>query len=162
MKINFSDRIKVVIAVVGFWQHSNVSLAQMDNSSTALKTMEMNSYLSIFEIPANNLSRAVNFYETILDIKIEKMSFDGLEMGLLPYEDQMVTGVIMKGDGYEPSAGGVTVYLNGGDDLQLVLDRVEQAGGKVIVPKTPHADESGFFALFLDSEGNRMGLHSVN
>ena len=54
----------------------------------------------------------------------------------------------------------VTLYLDGGEDLQLMLDKVEKNGGKVLVPKTPHADENGFFAIFLDSEGNRMGLSS--
>ena len=85
-----------------------------------------------------------------------------MEMGLLPYEDQMVTGVIMKGEGYEPSASGVTIYMNAGEDLQVVLDKVETNGGKILMPKTPHADESGFFALLLDSEGNKIGLHSPN
>lgn len=60
-------------------------------------------------------------------------------MGLFPYQDQMVTGVIMKGEGYKPSTNGVTIYLNGGDNLQTVLDKVEEAGGKIIIPKTPHA-----------------------
>ena len=83
-----------------------------------------------------------------------------MEMGIFPYEGQMVTGVIVKGDGYQPSADGVTLYLNGGEDLRIILDKVENNGGKVMVPKTPHADESGFFALFRDTEGNKIGLHS--
>jgi hypothetical protein len=85
-----------------------------------------------------------------------------MEMGLFPYEDQIVTGVIVKEEGSEPSAKGVTIYLNGGDDLQIILDKIEGNGGKTIIPKTPHADESGFFAIFHDSEGNKMGLHSPN
>lgn len=137
--------------------------AQVEKASAQQqKTKPMKSYIAIFEIPATDLSRAVSFYETILDIKIEKMEFPGMEMGLLPFENQQVTGVIMKGEGYEPSATGVTNYLNAGEDLQLVLDKVEPNGGKILVPKTPHADNSGFFALFLDSEGNKLGLHSVN
>ncbi len=122
----------------------------------------MNSLVSIFEIPATDMSRAVDFYQNILDVEIEEMAFSGMEMGLLPYEDQMVTGVIIKGEGYQPSAQGLLLYLNGGDDLQVVLDKVAENGGEIVVPKTPHADESGFFAIFLDSEGNRMGLHSPN
>ena len=86
----------------------------------------------------------------------------GMEMGIFPYEGQMVTGVIMKGEGYTPSADGVTIYLNGGDNLQTILDKVEKNGGKIIVPKTAHADENGFFALFLDTEGNKIGLNSPN
>ena len=122
----------------------------------------MKSFISIFEIPATEISRAVDFYQAILDIKIEKMEMPEMQMGIFPYEGQMVTGVILKADGYKPSPDGVTIYLNGGDDLQVILDKVEKNGGKILVPKTPHADESGYFALFLDSEGNRMGLHSPN
>ncbi|GAA5219505.1 hypothetical protein GCM10025777_01350 [Membranihabitans marinus] len=132
------------------------------NSNINQNTKEMKSHLSIFEIPATEISRAVNFYQAILDINIEQMEMPGMEMGIFPYEDQMVTGVIIKGEDYLPSAHGVTIYLNAGDNLQVILDKVEKNGGKIILPKTAHADESGFFALFLDSEGNRLGLHSPN
>lgn len=122
----------------------------------------MKSYISIFEIPATEISRAVNFYQTILDIKIEKMNFSGMQMGLFPSEGQITFGIIMQGEDYKPSADGVTIYLNGGDNLQVILDKVEKNGGKIVVPKTLHADESGYFALFIDTEGNRIGLHSPN
>lgn len=121
-----------------------------------------NNFVSLFEIPATDIDRAISFYESILSIDIEPMEVEGMEMGVFPYVDQAVLGVIMKGEGYEPSSQGITLYLNGGDDLQLILDKVEPSGGKVIVPKTAHADGSGFFALFLDSEGNKMGLNSPN
>jgi uncharacterized protein len=122
----------------------------------------MKSYISMFEIPATDISRAINFYQVLLDIKIEKMDVEGMQMGILPYEGQMVTGVIIKADGYKPSADGVTMYLNAGDNLQVVLDRVEINGGQILVPKTANADESGYFALFLDYEGNKMALNSPN
>lgn len=122
----------------------------------------MKSFISIFEIPATEISRAVEFYQTILDIKIEEMDMPGMQMGLFPSEGQMVFGVIVKGEDYKPSANGVTIYLNGGDNLQIILDKVEKNGGKIIVPKTLHGDESGYFAMFLDTEGNRIGLHSPN
>ena len=134
---------------------------QTSNSNSNQRTKDMKSYIGIFEIPATEFSRAVNFYEAILDISIERMEMEGLEIGLLPYEEQMVTGVIMKGEDLKPSADGVTVYLNAGENLQAILDKVEKHGGKIIMPKTPHADGSGFFALFLDSEGNKMGLHAT-
>ncbi len=120
----------------------------------------MKSYISMFEIPATDISRAINFYQALLEIKIVKMDVEGMQMGILPYEEQMVTGVIIKADGYKPSADGVTMYLNAGENLQLVLDRVEHNGGKLIVSKTAHADESGYFAIFLDSEGNKLALNS--
>lgn len=123
---------------------------------------DMKSYISMFEIPATDISRAINFYQALLDIKIEKMDVEGMQMGILPYEGQMVTGVIIQADGYKPSADGVTMYLNAGENLQVVLDRVEKNGAQILVPKTAHADESGYFAIFLDSEGNKMALSSPN
>lgn len=140
---------------------SNTQKPQIDTNETQ-KTNDMKSFISIFEIPATEISRAVNFYQAILDINIEKMEFPEMQMGIFPYEGQMVTGVIMKADGYKPSADGVTIYLNGGDNLQIILDKVEKNGGEIIVPKALHADESGYFAIFLDSEGNKIGLHSPN
>lgn len=122
----------------------------------------MKTYISIFEIPATDISRAINFYQSILDIEIEKIEMPEMEMGIFPYEGQTITGVIIKGEGYNPSADGVTIYLNGGDNLQAILDKVEKYNGKIVIPKTPHADESGYFAIFLDSEGNKIGLHSPN
>ena len=138
--------------------------ASIQNQDTLAidKSNNMKSYVSIFEIPATDISRAINFYEAILDIKIEKMDMPEMQMGILPYEGQMVTGVIIKAAGYKPSAEGVTIYLNGGDNLQVILDKVEKSGGRILIPKTLHADESGYFATFIDSEGNKLGLHSPN
>lgn len=127
---------------------------------TNSKGKDMKSYISMFEIPATDISRAINFYQALLDIKIEKMDVEGMQMGILPYEGQMVTGVIIKADGYKPSADGVTMYINTGENLQVALDRVEKNGGQIIVSKTAHADSSGYFAIFLDSEGNKMALNS--
>ncbi|MCR6639900.1 MAG: VOC family protein [Sporocytophaga sp.] len=122
----------------------------------------MKSHISIFEIPAIEISRAVDFYQAILNIKIERMEMPDMKMGIFPYEGQVVSGVIIQAEGYKPSAEGVTIYLNAGDNLQVVLDKVERNGGKIIIPKTSHADESGYFAVLLDSEGNKIGLHSPN
>jgi uncharacterized protein len=141
---------------------SKESSTQRQDTLTSSKSNTTKSYLSIFEIPATDISRAVDFYETILDIKIEKIDMPEMQMGILPYEGQMVTGVIIKADGYKPSADGVTVYFNGGDNLQVILDKVEKSGGRILIPKTLHADESGYFATFIDSEGNKIGLHSPN
>ncbi|MCW8879075.1 MAG: VOC family protein [Kangiellaceae bacterium] len=120
----------------------------------------MRSFVSIFEIPATEISRAVEFYQAILDISIETMGFEGMQMGLFPSEGEVTFGIIVQGEDYKPSTNGVTIYLNGGDDLQNILDKVEKQGGQITVPKTLHADESGYFAMFIDTEGNKMGLHS--
>jgi len=129
---------------------------------TILKEVEMKSYISMFEIPATDISRAINFYQAVLDISIEKMDVEGMQMGIFPYEGQLVSAVIIQADGYTPSADGVTLYLSAGENLQVALDNVEKNGGQIIVPKTAHADGSGYFAIFLDSEGNKMALNSPN
>lgn len=159
------DRIlkPVIVIALGIASiYPNSVNAQAESLTMNQNKEDMNSFISLFEIPATDVSRAVDFYQAILDITIEKMEIPGVEMGIFPYEGQMVTGVIIKGEGNKPSADGVTIYLNGGDNLQVMLDKVEKNGGTVVIPKTPHADESGYFALFLDTEGNRMGLNSPN
>jgi uncharacterized protein len=143
-------------------QSTSDSQTQKVDSTYNQTTNDMKSFVSIFEIPATDLSRAVDFYQAIFSIQIEKMDMPGMQMGLWPYEGQMVVGVIVQGEGFKPSADGVAIYLNGGDDLQDVLDKVESNGGQILVGKTLHADESGYFAMFLDTEGNRLGLHSPN
>ncbi|GAA3521403.1 hypothetical protein GCM10022393_39720 [Aquimarina addita] len=161
----------IILITITIWTFSFVSCKNKRTTAsesspikeTTIKNdKNMNSFISIFEIPATDISRAIKFYKEILGVEIEKLDFPEMEMGLFPYQNQIVTGVIIKGEGYEPSASGVTIYLNGGDNLQTILDKVEGNGGKIIIHKTLHADESGFFAIFHDSEGNKIGLHSPN
>lgn len=158
--------ISMTVLVMGLFACRPASQTESEKqdhiASENQSTTNMNTYVSIFEIPATDITRAIAFYQSILGIKIEQMEIPGMEMGILPYEDQAVVGLITKGEGYQPSAEGTTIYLNAGDNLQVILDKVESNGGKIIMPKTPHADESGYFALFLDSEGNKLGLHSPN
>ena len=56
---------------------------------------------------------------------------------------------------------GTLLYLNANPDVQIILDRVEAAGGKVVVPKTEISPDYGYMGIFIDTEGNRIGLHSV-
>lgn len=165
MKIN----ILIFALVVSGLCFVSCSKSDKINSETAIadtltisEEKGMNSYISMFEIPATDISRAVNFYQSILEIKIEKMEVEGMQLGILPYEGHLVHGVIIKAEGYKPSADGVTIYLNAGNNLQTVLDKIEKFGGNILVHKTAHADGNGFFAVFLDSEGNKMALNSPN
>lgn len=81
--------------------------------------------------------------------------------GILPGDMQQgVTGGIVQGEGFNPSTNGVLIYLNGGDDLSEPLARVDAAGGKVLLPKTAIGG-NGFMAHFLDTEGNKIALHSM-
>jgi uncharacterized protein len=122
----------------------------------------MKSFISIFEIPASDFSRATTFYQTVLGISIEEINMNGVQMGLFPTDGETVSGAVIKGPEYKPSADGVIVYLNGGNDLQVLLDKIEANRGKVIVPKTQISPEIGFYAMFIDTEGNKLGLFSPN
>jgi predicted enzyme related to lactoylglutathione lyase len=120
--------------------------------------------ISWFEIPTVDLERAVKFYETIFDVKLNPIDTPNVQMRLFPIEDPMNIGgaLVYNKEFYKSSsAEGPLIYLNANPDVQIVLDRIEKAGGKILVPKTQISPEYGFMALFLDTEGNRMALHSV-
>lgn len=113
-----------------------------------------------FEVPVQNFDRAKSFYETILGTEMMRMDMMGMKCAFFPADLQNgVGGCIMEGQGYEPSAKGSLIYLNGGDDLSSILSKVESAGGKITLPKMG-IGENGFMAHFIDTEGNRIGLHS--
>jgi predicted enzyme related to lactoylglutathione lyase len=120
--------------------------------------------VSWFEIPAIDINRAQKFYEAIFDIQMISLDMPQLQMRLFPIESPMNIGgaICYSGDFYKPSAeSGPLVYLNGNPDVQNVLDKIEAAGGKIVIPKTQISPEYGYMAVFLDTEGNRMALHSV-
>ncbi|MCZ6760886.1 MAG: VOC family protein [Gemmatimonadetes bacterium] len=115
-----------------------------------------------FEIPANNFDRAVTFYSTVLDCEMQRMDLDGFRMAIFPHSEGGVGGAVCSHDEfYTPSAEGTLVYLNGGDDLSVPLSRVAAAGGTVVMDKKKISDEHGYMAVFKDSEGNRVALHSM-
>jgi predicted enzyme related to lactoylglutathione lyase len=117
--------------------------------------------ISWFEIPAKNLERAKAFYEAVLDVKMA-LPFPEMKYAMFPADMQNgeIGGGLVQEEGYEPSQHGTLVYLNGGDDLDLPLSRVEAAGGEIILPKTS-IGPNGFMARFVDTEGNRVAFHSM-
>lgn len=121
----------------------------------------MKKVIAIVEIPATDFSRAVSFYKGILDIEIEEIEMGGIRMGLFPNDGEDVFVQVIQGAEYRPSADGVVVYFNCGDDLQKTAIEIEAKGGKMIVPKTEIGPEMGFYAMFTDTEGNKLGLHST-
>ena len=125
----------------------------------------MNNAISWFEIGTTDLSRATKFYETIFGVTLVPMDLPNIKMRMFPLEDMMtqVGGAIVDSGGFhKPSAtDGPLIYLNGNPDVQKILDKVEAAGGKIMVHKTMISPEYGFMAVILDTEGNRIGLHSV-
>jgi predicted enzyme related to lactoylglutathione lyase len=126
--------------------------------------MTFKNAISWFEIPAVDLDRAQKFYEAIFDIKMVPLDMPQLKMRMFPVESPMNTGgALCYAPGFYKSSttDGPLIYLNANPDVQNVLDKIESAGGKIVVPKTEISPEYGHMAVFIDSEGNRIALHSV-
>lgn len=119
----------------------------------------MQNAVNWFDIPVSDMARAKAFYSKVLDgeLQAEFMMADGL-MSILPHQDG-VGGALVQSESMIPSQTGSLIYLNGGDDLSIPLNRVESAGGQVLMDKMS-IGENGFIAFFLDTEGNKVGLHS--
>ncbi len=116
--------------------------------------------LNWFEIPITDVERAKKFYETIFDIEMMHIEMMGMQMVMFPSESPKSSGALVQSPYHTPSTTGAIIYLNANPDLQLVLDKIESAGGKITMPKTNIDPETGNMAFFIDTEGNLLGLHS--
>ncbi len=103
-----------------------------------------------FDIPVNDLERAKYFYHVVFSIRMEDMNMPGWEMAGFPYEVRRgkVAGALVKGSNSNPSADGVMVYLNANPAITVVLSRIEQEGGQIILGKTQIGPEIGYMAFF--------------
>ncbi len=125
----------------------------------------MQNAISWFEIPTTDINRAQKFYETIFGITMMPMDLPNIQMRMFPLDDMMtqVGGALVDSGGFHKASAtdGPLIYLNANPDVQLVLDKVAAAGGSIMMPKTEISPEYGFMGVFMDTEGNRVGLHSV-
>ena len=114
-----------------------------------------------FEIPVNDMDRAKAFYEAVFNVEISLQEIGGVMMAFFP----SVTGAsgamgsLMKYESYIPSQEGTLIYFNS-DDVQIELDKIEAAGGKILQGKVQISPEIGYMGLFQDTEGNRIALYS--
>jgi uncharacterized protein len=145
---------RIIKSLIGIAVFLGVGFAACNNTNENRRSENMKNIISI--------ARAVKFYQTILGVSIEQVDMNGTKVGVLPSDGETVNVVLIKGNDYKPTTDGAILYLNAGKDLQPMLNKVEQNGGQVIVPKTEISPEMGFFALFIDTEGNKLGLHSSN
>lgn len=122
----------------------------------------MDHLLNWVEIPVTNMKRATSFYRELLGIDVNEMKVGDNDYALFAIKDKFNSGCLVKGQGYVPRMDGVVVYLDGGSDLSTVLARVDKAGGQVLLKKTFLSQEAGYIAYFKDTEGNKIGLHSMN
>ena len=116
-----------------------------------------------FEIPATDMERAIQFFQTVFNCELERIQMDSLDMALFPMVDKPgASGALVQHEEfYKPSHEGTLIYFSSQTgDLNHELGKVENAGGKVLQKKTKISDEHGFMALFEDTEGNRLALHS--
>lgn len=117
-----------------------------------------------FEIPVLDTDRAKKFYETLFEIEMTSRNMNGMEMIFFPMDPQMksgkVSGALVKGEHMVPSKAGVLVYLNANPSIQVIEDRIEPAGGKIVQPKMLIDEKIGYLTFFIDTEGNRLALHA--
>ena len=121
-------------------------------------------YINWFEIPVSDMDRAAKFYNTVFGIEVQPFPYgEDQEMGIFAHTKETgVAGALVKGQGYEPSDKGPLLYLNGGEDLSNALAKVEAAGGSVVMEKFQISPENGYMAIFIDTEGNKLAMHSMN
>jgi uncharacterized protein len=119
--------------------------------------------LNWFEIPVTDINRAKSFYESIFSINMDSQEMMGMQMAFFPYDptNGKVSGALVQSDMHKPSVDGAVVYLNANEaGMDNVLNRVVSHGGSVVMPRTHISEDVGYMAFFIDSEGNRMALHS--
>ena len=121
----------------------------------------MKHLLNWIEIPVTEMERAKKFYSTILETAFQDMAIGDITYAIFASEDQHNAGALAQGPYYKPSTDGVLIYFNGGDDLDFILSKVNGAGGNVILSKTFLADVAGYMGMFIDTEGNRIGIQSM-
>ena len=123
--------------------------------------MEMSKVAVWFEIPVTDMARAKQFYSNVTQSTFQDENMHGMKMSMFEGSETDTCGMLVEANGYVPSATGQVIYF-GADDLTTILDRAIEQGSEVLVPKTHIGEGKGYFAQFLDSEGNRIGLYSMN
>jgi uncharacterized protein len=122
-----------------------------------------NNVVGWFEIPVSDMDRAIKFYETVFGFNLERHQMGPLDMAWFPFKDAPGAPgtLVYHKDFYKPSTEGTLVYFTAhSGDLSNELAKIEPAGGKVVVEKTLITEDIGYMGVFLDSEGNRVALHS--
>lgn len=116
----------------------------------------MNKWISWVEIPATDFERAVNFYSKVWMAPLKAADFGAEKMACLPSGE----GAVICAPDYNPAAAGLMVSLMVSDSIERTLERIVAYGGSIVKDKTKiTAEGKGSFAVFLDSEGNRLGLY---
>lgn len=125
--------------------------------------MDNTNALNWFEIPVTDIDRAKAFYAQSFGVDMgETIDMMGMKMAFFPAADGKVSGGLAQSDMHKPSSDGSIIYLNANPSMETILENVASAGGTVVMPKTKISDEIGYMAFFMDTEGNKLGLHANN
>ncbi|MCB9015358.1 MAG: VOC family protein [Lentimicrobiaceae bacterium] len=124
----------------------------------------MNNMVGWFEIPVTDMERAIKFYSTVFSIELQRNKLDGLDMAWFPFDEKGLGSsgsLVYHPEFYKPSTDGTLIYFTPrSGNLAVELAKVEAAGGKVLESKKLISEDIGYMGLFLDSEGNRIAIHS--
>lgn len=120
----------------------------------------MKNVINWFEIPAADFERAVNFYEKVFATELKREEMNGIKMGIFPYQDPATSGSICQMPELQPGNTGTLIYLDASPDVGEVLARAQANGGQVVFDKMLINDDIGYIGIFIDSEGNRVGVHA--
>lgn len=135
-----------------------------ENTVNQQEEQTMKQVINWFEIPATDFDRAVTFYENVFATKLRRevrnVGEDVFTDGVFPCEPPGPSGSVSKRSKLEPGQAGTLIYLNAGPDVAPVLERVKANGGKVVLDKTLIDDDIGYIGIFIDTEGNRVGVHA--
>jgi predicted enzyme related to lactoylglutathione lyase len=112
------------------------------------------------DIPVVDLDRAICFYSALLDCHVAKQSHEGFELGVLPHRGNDPAACLSPSHENKPSQTGPLIYLSVEGRLDDAVQKAEYNGGRVLEPKR-QIGPYGHRALVLDSEGNRVALHSM-
>ncbi len=113
-----------------------------------------------FDIPANDIYRAADFYSKVLQMELSVVDSDDEKMACFP-KGYNISGAITQHKDFKPSPDGVIISFYAGADMQDFLERIHNSGGKILIPKTKiYAENIGYFATFSDTEGNTIGVYS--
>ena len=120
--------------------------------------------LNWFEIPVTDMERAKHFYQVAFSMHMNESEMMGMQMAFFPYDNGSgkASGALVKSENHKPAQEGTVVYLNANPSMDQVLERIELEGGKILMPKTQISPEIGYMAFFMDTEGNKLALHSQN
>ncbi len=158
------NRTKNILTTIIFGAFVQLLTSCSDNPKAIIKQTEKNAMLKksnpvvYFEIPVNNIDRAIQFYKAVFNFAFDKENIDSNEMALFPFADENsgISGALAKGEIYKPTKDGVVIYFKT-ENIDETLKLATSNGGQILYPKTDNG--IGLVAEFEDTEGNRIALY---